>query len=324
MSRVRSQLTEAIRLATSPVGLRRVALLTTAALALLVLSGAAVRLSGSGLGCPTWPDCTGKSITGGSGLHHAVELGNRIFTIALFVAVAASVVVSWAVRPVRPDLRRPAAGLLAGYLGQAVLGGITVLTRLNPLAVASHFLLSMVLLWVGLVFVQRTSEPPGVPHRRVLAPVRQLTRLLTLSAGVVLVVGTLVTGSGPHAGARVDNRLPFPLRDITQLHADLVLFFAGATVATWFALRATGAPADLQRRSRWLVFALLAQIVVGYTQYFLGLPAGLVEVHVLGATVVWMLTLSLHLATQTRQEHRDVPAALRQENEPDLVVNSTL
>ncbi len=279
------------------------------ALGLLVVSGGAVRLTGSGLGCPTWPHCTGDSVTAGHGFNHAVELGNRIVTILVFLGVAASTVLVFLRRPVRSDLRRLAIGLVVGYVGQAVLGGITVLTRLNPLAVGAHFLLSMALLWNGLVLYHRSQVELVDPVPVVGPEMRLLGRLVVSAAGLVLVVGTLVTGSGPHAGARVDNRLPFALRDIAEAHADLVLFLVGVTVATVLALRVTAAPRLVQRRSHWLLAVMLGQTAVGFTQYFLGLPAGLVEVHIAGATALWALAVQLTLDMYSRPALADRPPA---------------
>lgn len=270
---------------------QRAALGTAIALGAIVVTGGAVRLSGSGLGCPTWPDCAQGSVVGGQGLHRDVELGNRFVTVAVFVGIAATALLVWWSRPRRPDLRRLAAGLVAGFVAQAVLGGITVLTRLNPLTVAAHFLLSMVLLWNALVLWRRSGQQPVPAVPVVPREVRILGRCLVGLAGAVLVIGTLVTGSGPHAGARVDNRLPFALRDIAELHSDVVLLLVGATAATLVLLRVTDAPAVVRRRGRWLLAVMLAQTVVGFTQYFTGLPAGLVEVHILGATCVWAAVL---------------------------------
>lgn len=270
---------------------RQVALFTLLALVAIVVTGAAVRLSGSGLGCPTWPHCSGSSLTAGHGIHRDIELGNRFITILVFVGVAITTALVLAQSPLRRDLRRLALGLVGGYVGQAVLGGITVLTRLNPLAVAAHFLLSMGLVWIALVLYRRSGVALVDPRPVVGREMRLMGRVLTANAAVVLVVGTLVTGSGPHAGARVDNRLPFPLHAIAQLHSDFVLLLVGMTIATCVALRMTGAPSALRRRGNWLIGVMLAQTAVGFAQYFLGLPAGLVEVHVFGATLLWALTL---------------------------------
>lgn len=284
----------------SPRLVRQVSLWTAVVLGVIVLTGGAVRLSGSGLGCPTWPRCTGDSLTAGHGLRHAIELGNRILGICVFLGVLFTGLLAVRVRPVRADLRRLAAGLVIGYLGQGVLGGITVLTRLNPLAVGAHFLLSMVLVWVAIVLYRRAGVVLTDPVPVVGRELRILGRLLTATAALVLVIGTLVTGSGPHAGARVDNRLPFPLRDITQLHSDVVLFLVGATAVTLVTLRVTGAPAQLQRRGHLLLAVMLGQTVVGFTQYFTGLPAGLVAVHIAGATLLWAVCLVFTLDMWTR------------------------
>ncbi|MHB8340466.1 MAG: COX15/CtaA family protein [Mycobacteriales bacterium] len=296
------------RLRPGPALIQRAALVTALALGAIVVTGGAVRLSGSGLGCPTWPDCAHGSVVGGHGLHYDVELGNRFVTVAVFLAVAATAALVLLAKPRRRDLCWLAGGLVAGFVAQAVLGGITVLTRLNPLTVAAHFLLSMVLLWNALVLLRRSGQQPVPAVPVVRGEVRILGRCLVGLAAAVLVIGTLVTGSGPHAGARVDNRLPFALRDIAQLHSDVVLLLVGATAATLVLLRVTDAPPAVRRRGRWLLAVMLAQTVVGFTQYFTGLPAGLVEVHILGATLVWVTVLLFVLELTERPALAPPPA----------------
>lgn len=292
----------------SAAAVQRAALLMTLALGAVVVTGGAVRLTGSGLGCPTWPHCTGSSVTAGHGVHWVVELSNRMLTIGVFLGLLTTVALVWLRRPPRRDLRLLASGLLGGYLGQAVLGGVTVLTRLNPLAVAAHFLLSAVLVWNALVLYRRCGVQPGPSQPVVAPPLRLLGRLVAITTGVVLVVGTLVTGSGPHAGARVDNRLPFPLRDIAQLHSDIVLFLVGLTLATVLALRLADAPRSLQRRGHLLLVIMVGQTVLGFTQYFLGLPSALVGLHIAGATLLWAAALSFSLDMWQRPALGDIAA----------------
>lgn len=264
-------------------------------LGLVVITGAAVRLTGSGLGCPTWPTCTADSLTSGLTFHGVIEFGNRIISAGVFLAgVVVLAYLVW--RTGRRDCYRLVGLLFGGYLAEAVLGGLTVLTRLNPLLVAVHLLLAFGLLWDALVVRHRLSRPAGPVALRVRPDVAWLTRGLVAGAGVVVIVGTLVTGTGPWAGSRVDNRLPFDRRAITQLHSDLVLLVAGAVLVTVLVLRIVDAPADVRRRGWWVLGLLVAQAGVGFLQYATGLPGWLIGVHVAGATAFWASCLSLSLS----------------------------
>lgn len=270
-------------------------------LAAVVVTGAVVRLTGSGLGCPTWPSCTATSVHSGTDVHGLIEFGNRVLSAVVFgVAVLALGYV--VLRLGRRDTYRQVVGLAAGYAAEAVLGGISVLTRLNPLVVAAHFLLALGLLWLAIVIWRRLGHLPVAPQPAVGDELRWLTRALVAVAGLIVLVGTLVTGSGPYAGSRVDNRLPFDRAAITQLHSDLVLAEAGAVAVTLLLLRLSQAPDRLRRRGRVLLAVLAAQGAVGFAQYFGGLPAWLVGVHVAGATAFFAAALLLHLECWTRPE----------------------
>ena len=271
----------------------------------IVVTGGLVRITGSGLGCPTWPECVGGSLTPirhqEQGFHPFVEFTNRMLTFALLVVVVASVVVALRRRPRRTSLVWLAWGGVIGVFAQAVLGGITVRTKLNPLTVAAHFLLSMVLIAVAVALQQRAQDSgDGPPHSVVREELRRIAQLLIPVAAGVLVLGTLVTGSGPHAGDADTHRLSIDPRTIAWLHADLVMLFLGLAVATWLALRVTDAPATAQRRVVVLLVVILAQGVIGYTQYFTGVPGGLVAIHVAGACAVWVATLRVTYALRTR------------------------
>ncbi len=264
-------------------------------LGLVVVTGAAVRLTGSGLGCPTWPTCTADSLHSGLTFHGLIEFGNRVLSAGVFLAGV--VVLAWLVLRVRrSDCYGLVGALFGGYVAEAVLGGLTVLTRLNPLLVAVHLLLALGLLWDALVIHHRLGRPAGAVVTRVRPEVTWLSRALVAGAGAVIVVGTLVTGTGPWAGSRVDNRLPFDRRDITQLHSDLVLLLAGGVVVLVVLLRVAGAPADVRRRASWVLGLLIAQAAVGFLQYATGLPGWLIEVHVAGATAFWASCLLLALS----------------------------
>lgn len=291
---------------------RRIAGAVCVVLGLVVVTGAAVRLTGSGLGCPTWPKCTDTDIHSATDLHGLIEFGNRVLSVVVFLAgILVLAVVTWRSR--RRDLYPYVLGLAAGYAGEAVIGGLSVLTRLDPLIVALHFLLAIGLLWVSIV-VWRRFGTENVPARPIVrAELRWFGRALLVGAALVLVLGTLVTGTGPHAGSRVDNRLPFDRRDITALHSDAVLLLVGAVAVLLLLLRLTDAPAILRRRGRILLGTMIGQAGIGFIQYFTGLPAWLVGVHVAGATLFWVACLLLALDMWER------PVAPEPEARPELV-----
>jgi len=262
----------------------------------IVVTGGAVRLTASGLGCPTFPRCTDQSLvaTREMGAHGAIEFGNRMLTFVLSVAVAAALVTAWRAR--RRDLVRPAILLFLGIVAQAALGGVTVLTGLNPVTVMAHFLVSM-----GLIAVAVLAHERAVGHRATAQPVnRALTTgavLLSATVAVTLFLGTVVTGTGPHSGDKnASHRLPFDLEAVTQLHADFVFLVIGLTVGLLLAARAATAAAPVPRRIGILLGVVLAQGLVGYVQYVTDLPVALVAAHVLGACLVWIATLRVLLS----------------------------
>ncbi len=269
--------------------------------AVIVVTGALVRLTRSGLGCPTWPRCSSGSYvnTPEYGIHGLIEFGNRTLNAPLGVLVAACVVATLLQRPRRRDLVLLSWGLVLGIAAQAVLGGITVRTHLNPWTVAAHFLLSMALIAVAAALHSRSSEParPNTPADPAVHPLmRRLGGLLVGVTAVVLVLGTMVTGSGPHSGDRTASRTGFDPATISQFHADAVMLLIGLTVATLVGLRATAAPRRARRAAGVLLGVELAQGLIGYLQYFTGLPVALVAVHVAGACLVWLAALYLGFA----------------------------
>jgi cytochrome c oxidase assembly protein subunit 15 len=282
---------------------------------LIILTGAAVRLSQSGLGCTNWPDCTSTSLvasgaTGDSLVHRWVEFGNRLVTVAIFVVAIGVFSAAWQYREDkrrRRDLVWLAAAQPAAIVAQAVLGGLVVLTKLNPALVSLHFLASVALVAaaVGLYVRSQESREPGVP----LAP--RPVRLTALGVvGVValmMTVGTVVTGTGPLAGARDVARYKLPLEGATQFHADIGWLLAGLGIALLLGLYLGKAPRRAIRLA-WLGAGLVAlQGVVGYAQYFSGLPAGLVWVHVTGSTAIWVVALFLPYSLRDRGAQRGVP-----------------
>jgi cytochrome c oxidase assembly protein subunit 15 len=271
----------------------------------IVVTGGLVRLTGSGLGCPTWPECTRGSLvpTAGQpeGTQSLIEFGNRLLTFVLVLVAVAALVAVVRQRPRRRPLVVLATMVLAGIPAQAVLGGVTVLVDLHPAAVAAHFLLSMGVIAAAVVLVRRAGEPgdgPAVPTVR--NELRMLAWAIGAAAVVVLVLGTVVTGSGPHAGDEASPRFALDVRTVSWLHADVVILLLGLTVAFWLGCRLTGAPQAVQRAAGWLLLACLAQGAVGYAQYFAGVPVALVSLHVLGACLVWVATVWLLLSTRSR------------------------
>jgi cytochrome c oxidase assembly protein subunit 15 len=276
----------------SPAAVSRVALANVVANVLIVVTGGAVRLTGSGLGCPTWPECTGGSLVPTRELagHGVIEFGNRTLTFVLTVAAVATLVVVW--RSARRDLRVLAVLSFLGIPVQALLGGITVLTGLNPWIVAGHFLLSMVLVAVATILWLRSREP-GVGQLVVRRPLPLLVAGIAAATAAVLVVGTVVTGSGPHSGDPKAGRTGFDPELVSQLHADLVFLLVGLTVALLVALYATDSPGRVRRAARDLLVVELAQGVIGYVQYFTGLPVAVVLLHMLGAALITVFTARL-------------------------------
>lgn len=277
------------------LALRPLALASLVANVTIVVTGGVVRLTGSGLGCPTWPKCTDASYvtTREMGVHGLIENGNRMLGAVVGLIAIAVLVAALRERPRRPTLVRLATLTLAGVLAQGALGGVTVLTGLNPWTVAGHFVASMAVLAVAYPLWRRAGEPDD--PRRVLVPpaIVGLTGLLVAVSATVLVIGTLVTGAGPHAGDPGTPRMGFDLTTIAQLHADVVFLLLGLSVAAWFALRAVGAPDAAVRAAAVLIGVELAQGVVGFVQYFTHLPVLAVLLHMAGACAVWLATLGL-------------------------------
>lgn len=286
----------------TPTGMRRLALASVVANVGIVITGGAVRLTGSGLGCPTWPHCTSASyvVTSAVGWHGLIEFGNRSLTGVLeVIAVLGVLSALWQT----PRRRRPlfwAVAVLVAIPVQAVLGGLTVLTDLNPWLVALHFLLSMAVIAVAYTFWMSTKESDGPEVTVVSGPMRTLVVLVLAAAAAVLTVGTVVTGSGPHAGDEHAHRTGLNPGSMAQLHADLVFLLVGLTLAAWLALRATGAPATAVRAAVVLFAIELGQGVIGYIQYFTKLPPLVVGLHMAGACAVWVGALALWYSIRIR------------------------
>ena len=275
--------------------LRPMAMASLIANIALVVTGAAVRLTDSGLGCPTWPKCTDKSYTTTAemGVHGVIEFGNRLLGFALAAIALACVVAAWRTRPRRRATVGLSLGVLLGVPGQGVVGGITVLTHLNPWVVGLHFLLSMALIAAAYALWRRTAEGDGAPVSLAPTPLRHLARLTALVSAAVLVAGVVVTGSGPHSGDHGAKRNGLDPAMVSQVHADLVFVLLGLTVGLYFALRAAAAPRAAVRAALTLLVVELGQGLIGFVQYFTHLPVALVAAHMLGASLVWTGTLAV-------------------------------
>lgn len=321
--------------------LRGWALASVIANAVLIATGAAVRLSSSGLGCPDWPTCTKSSLVaahsaGQTSLNTAIEFGNRLLTYPLAAIAGLTFIAGLRYYQThgrgRKDLVWLSAVLPLGVVAQAVVGGIVVLTKLNPAMVAAHFLLSSAIILTAAVVLHaraaaldnarldRTgpdnagADAPPPPARRDL---RLLAGLLTGITALMLAAGTVVTGSGPLAGTTIDShghrttvpRFHFSLESVTQLHADIGWFIGALTVALVIGLYYAGGSRRTVRLG-WIVLAGLGvQGVIGYVQYFNHLPAGLVWVHVASSVTVWIFVLQLFLSTGTNLPRSAAPAS---------------
>lgn len=299
MDRIRARLAALTRRPICPSTYRTVTLLALLALIAIVVTGAAVRLTGSGMGCPTWPTCEDGSLVprGATGEHGWIEFLNRVFTGAVSVAVAMAVLGARRRRPVRDDLTRWSWGLVAGVFAQALLGGLVVVLHVAPIAVAGHYLLSAVLVWNAVVLHHKAGLPDDAPVRPSATPALQLrSRVLVALAGLVLVTGTLVTGSGPHSGDEAADRLPFAVTTVARVHSVTVWAFLVAALVVLRRLHRGDAAREVIGRGNVLVGVIVAQGGLGYVQYAAGVPEILVAAHVLGSVLVWVATLRLHLA----------------------------
>lgn len=294
--------------------LSRLALAALVTNAAIVVTGGIVRVTGSGLGCPDWPTCEGTRIVpsaaADSGWHQAIEFGNRLLT---FVVLAVAVAVWLRARKVasdRPVVRRLALALPLGVLAQALLGGITVLTGLHPLIVAAHFLLSAVLIAIATALHHRLRPDPG--RGAVPEPLVRLATLLLVLGATVLVLGTLVTASGPHAGDPDTQRLGLDIRQVVRMHSGAVWLTVAASVVLWWRTRRDGVDRVLHRSVGVLLLIELAQGTVGYVQYALGIPAQLVALHLLLATLFWIAVVRVWLDARagavSRSDDRERPA----------------
>jgi cytochrome c oxidase assembly protein subunit 15 len=269
---------------------------TLASLVFIMVTGAAVRLTDSGLGCSTWPSCEPDSFTprSASDTHGMVEWVNRLITGAVGVFTLAAVVGARARRPYRDDLFRWSLGLPAWVFANALVGALVVWLHLSPASVIGHFVLSLAAVWNAVVLYERACEEPAPDgSRRVLATgtVVAACRSLLVAAGLVIMTGTLVTGSGPHAGDERADRLDLAVDDVVRIHGAAMILFLGLTLAVLWMVHEGDAGPRVADRLRQLLVLLVAQAGIGYWQYFTDVPAVLVGFHVFGAALVWIAVL---------------------------------
>ncbi|MDZ4268116.1 MAG: heme A synthase [Mycobacterium sp.] len=282
----------------------------------IAVTGAIVRVTASGLGCPTWPQCFPGSFTPVphpevAGLHQAVEFGNRMLTFLVVLAAVAAVVVLTRARR-RREVLIYAWLMPASTVVQAVIGGITVLTGLLWWTVAIHLLASMTMVWVAVLLYVKVGQPDraGVVVTLVPKPLRQLTLLSALALTAVLVTGTMVTGAGPHAGDKsLDRpvpRLQVEITTLVHMHSSLLVAYLSLLVGLGFALLAVRAPKPVLTRLGVVVVVVTAQGILGTVQFFTGVPAALVALHVAGAAACTGATAALWASMRERTEAEPV------------------
>lgn len=295
----------------SPKAYRIITLVALVLLIAIVVTGAGVRLTGSGLGCTDWPRCTEETFTPSSDLHAQIEFYNRMITGLVSAAVVLAVLGSLRRAPRRRDLVWLSLGLVGGVLAQIILGGLVVLSHLNPWLVQGHFVVSMILVANAAVLTHRAGLPDPVEQRPIVTPALiRWGQVLISMAIVVMLTGTLVTGSGPHSGhneaeagasateqlraAEDVRRLPIAVHDAARVHGIMMIVFLAASIWVLVQIRRHQPPGNLLASTRWMLTVLVLQGAVGYTQYFTGVPPGLVALHILGASLVWVAVLLVY------------------------------
>lgn len=279
----------------SPANLNRIATLVVVCYALLVVTGGAVRLTGSGLGCADWPNCSQGHLIASASFHPLVEFSNRCVTIAVSVVSIVAFLAVLARAPRRRDLVVLGSAILGGLVAQVVLGGLVVLFKLNPYLVALHFVLTLVVLALAIRLrhhnLQGERRGPPLLGRELLL----LTRLQLATLSVLVLAGTVVTGAGPHAGGPGAKRIDVPFQRVAELHSTIALFLIGMTLASLFALKQAKAPGIIQRRARFFLELLFVQGALGYSQYFLHDSAIVVEFHLAGVTALFCVAVTHYL-----------------------------
>jgi cytochrome c oxidase assembly protein subunit 15 len=284
----------------SPEGFYRICRLALWSLVGIVVSGAAVRLTDSGLGCADWPHCDDDQLIPAADLHGWIEFGNRLVTGVVSIAVILAVLGARHRAPIRHDLIRWAWGLVGGVLGQILLGAITVRTHLSPPVVMSHFLLSIVLVWNSVILTWRANPQP-VPSRPPLPTILvRLTWISATLATIVIFTGTIVTAAGPHGGDETAKRLDIAIPSAARVHGITVVALVSTVVLIGILARRIPSAERIRRRADMALGWLLVQAGIGYLQYFNDVPPALVGLHIAGATLGWIAVLRLVLATRTQ------------------------
>ena len=262
-------------------------------LSVIIFTGALVRLTGSGLGCADWPRCNATKFVDVSTGHTLIEQANRMFTGVVSFSVIAAVLLAHFRKPLRKDLVLLAWGLVLGVLAQIVIGGIVVLTGLNPFANMAHFLVSLILVANAFVLFRRSGEIPSTYFRTGPTRLVSAIRLVVCSSALALVTGTVVTASGPHAGDEKAVRFGLALTSVARVHSVSVLITVALIVFLGVRAKQLQSDANTQDAIQALLLAAVFQGAIGYAQYFTGVPVALVAVHIAGATALWFAVCNL-------------------------------
>lgn len=304
-----------------PGAVRGWALVSLVANVVIIVTGGAVRLTESGLGCAEWPKCTEQSLvtTPEMGLHGAIEFGNRLLGAVVVAIAVAALLAAWKRTPRRSSLVGLAFGVVALTASQAVIGGISVWTGLNSWIVGLHFAVSMVILVFALALYLRSGEPDGPARPLVPRAAVLLGRAVVAAAAVVILIGVVVTGSGPHAGDADTPRNGLDPELMSQLHADAVWLLIGLSVALVFTMHAVKAPEAARRAAHVLLAVELLQGLIGYVQYYTDLPELLVGMHMLGASLLWIAALAVTFTLRRRTPLESSPhlIVVGDESEPE-------
>jgi cytochrome c oxidase assembly protein subunit 15 len=289
----------------SPSAYRRITLFAAISLAAIVVTGATVRLSGSGLGCTNWPECSEGRLAPSQfdDAPAMIEFLNRLVTGLVSAAAIVAVLGSMVRRPHRRDLTLLSWGLVAGVLAQIVLGGLVVLFHLSPRLVMGHFVLSMLIVWNAVVLHHRAGRSGSSVVRVVSERAHGAARLVFAAAAIVVLTGTVVTASGPHAGDEQAERLDLVVRDVARIHSIAVWLLLAVVLVTLRWLRADGAPRQVLDAGQALLGAIVLQGLIGYMQYLTGVPVFLVWFHIVGALLVWTAAIRLNLVLAEPPPH---------------------
>jgi cytochrome c oxidase assembly protein subunit 15 len=293
----------------SPRAYRRLTASIVALLGVIIVTGAAVRLTSSGLGCTDWPNCNADSFVSIDNHHEAIEQVNRLLSGLIGIPIVAALVGAYGRRPRRRDLIVLTWVLFGLFLGQAVLGGITVLLELAWVSVMGHFLLAIALVGLALTLHRWAAEPPGRVEYLVSPASRRAARAVYALTIWVLMAGTLVTAAGPHGGDRDAKRLGWDIPDVARLHGTSVVVLVAATLVMGSMFWRERAPVRVIRATAVLIATMCVQAVIGYVQYFNEIPALLVGFHVAGAVLVYAAVHQLQLELRRRVPVADAAVA---------------